>query len=110
MKVITDKRVKDFLASLSEIDQGRAQGYIELFEENGFRLPSQYLKKLESNLWELRPGSLRLLLGKGGEVMVIVNAFKKKSQKTPKQEIKTAKRRLRSINYEKTKVLHNRRA
>lgn len=52
LKVITDKRVKDFLASLSEMDQGRAQGYIELFEENGFRVPSQYLKKLENNLWE----------------------------------------------------------
>ncbi len=94
LKVITDKRVKDFLASLSEIDQGRAQGYIELFEENGFRLPGQYLKKLDSNLWELRPGSIRLLVGKAGSVMIVVNAFKKKSQKAPRQEIKTAKRRL----------------
>lgn len=94
LKVITDSRVKDFLASLPEIDQGRAQGYIELFEENGFRVPSQYLKKLENNLWELRPGSLRLLLGKAGSVMIVVNAFRKKSQKTPRQEIKTAKRRL----------------
>lgn len=94
IKVITDKRVKEFLTSLSGIDQGRAQGYIELFEENGFRLPSQYLKKLESNLWEIRPGSLRLLVGRAGAVMVIVNAFKKKSQKTPRQEIKTAKKRL----------------
>ena len=94
LKVITDKRVKDFLASLSEVDQGRVQGYIELFEENGFRLPSQYLKKLESNLWELRPGNIRLLIGKAESVMVVVNAFKKKSQKTPRQEIKTAKRRL----------------
>ncbi len=94
LKVITDKKVKKFLASLSEIDQGRAQGYIELFEENGFMLPGQYLKKLESNLWELRPGSLRLLLDKVRSVMVIVNVFKKKSQKTPSQEVKTAKRRL----------------
>lgn len=95
LKVITDKRVKDFLALLPKMDQGRAQGYIELFEENGFRLTSQYLKKLENNLWELRPGSLRLLLGKVGEVMIVVNAFKKKSQKTPKQEIKTAAKRLK---------------
>ena len=28
--VITDERVKEFLSSLSEVDQGRAQGYIEL--------------------------------------------------------------------------------
>lgn len=94
LKVITDKRVKDFLASLPEVDQGRAQGYIELFAENGFRLPSQYLKKLEGDLWELRPGSMRLLMGRVGSLMIIVNAFKKKSQKTPRQEIKTAMRRL----------------
>lgn len=94
LKVITDKRVKEFLTSLSEIDQGRAQGYIELFEENGFRLPSQYLKKLENNLWELRPGAIRLLLGKVGSVMIVVNVFRKKSQKTPRKEIKTAKKRL----------------
>ncbi len=94
LKVITDRRVKEFLASLSEIDQGRAQGYIELFEENGFRLPSQYLKKLESNLWELRPGSIRLLVGKIGSVMIVVNVFRKQSQKTPRKEIKTAKKRL----------------
>lgn len=94
LKVITDKRVKDFLASLSEMDQGRVQGYIELFEENGFRVPSQYLKKLENNLWELRPGSIRLLLGKVESVMIVVCAFRKKSQKTPRKEMKTAKKRL----------------
>lgn len=94
LKVITDKRVKDFLASLPEIDQGRAQGYIELFERNGFGLPGQYLKKLGNNLWELRPGAIRLLLGKVGAVMIVVTGFRKKSQKTPRKEIKTAKKRL----------------
>ncbi len=94
LKVIIDEKVKEFLASLPEIDQGRSQGYIELFEENGFKLPSQYLKKLESNLWELRPGAIRLLIGKAGSVMIVVSAFRKKSQKAPRQEIKTAKKRL----------------
>lgn len=95
MEVITDGRVKEFLESLQETDQARAQGYIELFEQNGFNLPAQYLKKIESNLWELRPGNIRLITGKVGTRMVVVNGFKKKTQKTPKREIKTANNRLK---------------
>lgn len=94
MEVITDHRVKEFLESLSENDQGRAQGYIELFEQNGFILQGKYLKKIEGDIWELRPGNIRLLIGKAGTRMVIVNGFKKKTQKTPGREIDTAKRRL----------------
>lgn len=94
MEVITDRRVKEFLESLSEIEQGRVQGYIELFAKNGFNLPGKYLKKIASNLWELRPGNVRLLIGKVGSIMVVVNAFKKKSQKTPRKGIKTALKRL----------------
>lgn len=94
IKVVTDERVKKFLSSLPEVDQGRAQGYIELFEKNGFSLPGQYLKKIESNLWELRPGNIRLLMGKAGALMAVVNAFKKKSQKTPRKEIETTRKRL----------------
>ena len=95
MEVITDHRVKEFLESLSENDQGRAQGYIELFEQNGFILPGQYLKKIEDDIWELRPGKIRLLVGKAGARMVVVNGFKKKTEKTPRKEVETAKKRLK---------------
>lgn len=95
VRVITDDRVKKFLETLSQSDQARIPGFIELFEQNGFTLPSQYLKKIENNLWELRPGDVRLLFGKAGENFVAVNAFKKKTQKTPQKEIETAKRRLK---------------
>lgn len=94
MEVITDHRVKEFLESLSETDQGRAQGYIELFEQNGFILPGKYLKKIEGDIWELRPGNIRLLVGKAGTRMIVVNGFKKKTEKTPRKEIDTAKKRL----------------
>lgn len=94
MEVITDHRVKEFLESLSEIDQARAQGYIKLFEQNGFILPGKYLKKVKGNIWELRPGNIRLLVGKSGTRMMVVKGFKKKTQKTPIKEINTAKKRL----------------
>lgn len=95
IRVITDGRVKEYLKTLPQSDQARSQGFIELFEQNGFTLPSQYLKKLENNLWELRPASIRLLFGKADEDFVVVNAFKKKTQKTPRKEIETAKKRLK---------------
>lgn len=95
MELIIDQRVQDFTDTLSDHEQGRVLGYVEVFKERKFSLSSKYLKKLDKNLWELRPGNLRLLLGKAGDRIVIVNIFKKKSQKTPISEIKTAKSRLK---------------
>jgi len=94
MNLIVDKRVDQFVDTLTDLDQGRITGYLDLFGQHQFSLPSKYLKKLDKSLWELRPGNIRLLLGKVGSRIIVVNCFKKKSQKTPKKEIETAKRRL----------------
>jgi len=64
MDLIVDKRVNQFVEALADIDQGRIAGYLDLFRQYQFTLPSKYLKKLDKNLWELRPGNIRLLLGK----------------------------------------------
>ena len=56
MNVSFDKRAQKVLKSLSEIEQGRVSGYIDSFSANGFSMTSQYLKKIGTNLWELRPG------------------------------------------------------
>ena len=92
MEIILDPRLRGFTKKLSENEQGEILKTIDLFRNYGFRLPSKYLKKLESNLWELRPGKIRLLFGKLGRInsIVVVVGFKKKTQKTPKQEIKIA--------------------
>ena len=94
MNLIVDKRVDQFVDTLTDLDQGRITGYLDLFKQYKFTLPSKYLKKLDKNLWELRPGNIRLLLGKVGSQLIVVNCFRKKSQKTPKRELKTAKSRL----------------
>lgn len=95
MNITIDKRANKVLKSLSEEDKGRISGYINLFGENGFNMPGKYLKKLANNLWELRPGSMRVLFGVIGSEAIIINIFRKKTQKTPKQEINTATRRLK---------------
>lgn len=95
IRVEFDKRAEKVLKSLSEIEQAHISGYIDLFKKNGFSIPGQYLKKLENNLWELRPGKLRVLFGMVRQVAMIVNIFKKKTRKTPLREIETAGRRLK---------------
>jgi len=95
MQVIVDKRVDKVTITLSEMDQARIAGYVNLFKQYGFSLPNKYLKKIDKNLWELRPGNVRLLLGKIGSKITIVSCFVKKSQKTPTREIETAIKRLR---------------
>src|SRR4030042_4326868 len=94
MELIVDKKIDQVVEILSDIDQGRITGYLDLFRQYQFTLPSKYLKKLDKNLWELRPGDIRLLLGKVGSQFIVVNCFRKKSQKTPKRELETAKSRL----------------
>ena len=95
MQLIVDRRVDQFVSDLSETDQARVAGYIDLFRQYAFALPGKYFKKIDKNLWELRPGNIRLLLGKASTQIVIVSCFVKKSQKTPIREIETARKRLK---------------
>lgn len=95
MKITFDRRAEKVLSSLNEVDQGHISGYIDLFTLNGFAMTSKYLKKIDRNLWELRPGSIRVLFGVVGSEAIITNIFKKKTQQTPRKEIKTAKNRLK---------------
>lgn len=95
MDIILDVRVKKVIKSLSEVDRSRISGYIDLFSKNGFNMTSKYLKKIDNNLWELRPGDIRILFGLVGSNAIFVNVFKKKTQKTPRQEMQAARSRLK---------------
>lgn len=95
MRVYNDPRVDKEIRSLEKIDNSRVVHIIELFKQYGFGLPERYLKKLMTNLWELRRGRWRLLFGMTGEDSVIVNVFLKQTQKTPKREIDLAMQRLK---------------
>lgn len=95
MNIALDGRVQKFLNSLPEEDKGRISGYVDSLAKNGFNMTGKYLKKIGNNLWELRPGSIRVLFGLVNSDAVIVNIFRKKTQKTPKQEIELAKKRLK---------------
>lgn len=65
------------------------------------RPPTRFFKKLVgTELWEVRTeysGNAFRLLGffDGENLIVLTSGFAKKTQKTPKQEIETAKRRMK---------------
>jgi len=92
--IITHRKVKEFIESLDKTRRSRIDRIYYLFEEYGFALLGKYLKKLDKDIWELRPGDVRLFLGIERRKGIIVHGILKKSQKTPKRDLKLAKKRI----------------
>ena len=66
--------------------------YIELLQKNGTRLGDNITKHLDDGIWELRPGSNRVLyFFFQDKTFVLLHSFQKKTQRTPKREIYKAK-------------------
>ena len=98
-RTIIDEKVNRVFGKFSRKERSHIQSVIELFEERGFDLTQTHLKKLTKNLWELRSGNMRILFGMNRNIAVVVNIFRKKTNKTPKYELELAIKRL--IQYEK---------
>src|SRR3989344_5570495 len=94
MKIFLDPRTAKFLDKLKPTEKARILRYKNLLEEYGLSLPEPYLKKLEKDIWELRPGSVRILFTAKGKTAVFAHAFYKRTQKTPIKELNLAKRRI----------------
>lgn len=79
----------------SRIKLNKIREYVKALALNGTRLPQTYCKHLEGEIWELRPGSNRVLFAAWiNGAFVLLHVFKKKTQKTPKRELEQAKRNL----------------
>ena len=69
--------------------------YIDLLSEYGLSLTEPYIKKVEKEIWELRPLRDRILFASWyNNKFILLSIFMKKTQKTPKREIEKAKRLL----------------
>lgn len=92
--------VKEFLDSLSSKHTQKVAWVLELIERLN-QVPVQYFKKLKNtdDIWEVRArvgsNTFRLLgfIDNNDEFVILTNGFAKKSQKTPKKEIKLAEQR-----------------
>ncbi len=86
----------DFMAKLSEKEQLKIRRALLLFSDTE-KIPSHFIKYIEDDIFEFRVNygnnEFRIFFIYDGEKLVILfNAFKKKSQKTPRSEIIKAKR------------------
>ena len=86
----------DFIATLSKAESNKIQYVLDLLKlEN--RVPRHYIKFIRDGVYELRVSygnnEFRIFFIYDGEfIVVLFNAFRKKTQKTPDSEIKKAVR------------------
>lgn len=92
--------VQDFIYQQSAKVKARILRYIDLLQDFGLSLGQPYVEKLAgSDVWELRirhsSNYYRILyFATSGRKFVLLHAFLKKSARTPKNEIETAKNKI----------------
>ena len=91
--------VEEFLNALPLADRVRIVRTIEMLGDFGLQLGPPYVKHLQDKLWELRirtgHKAYRVIyFAFTGRRFILLHAFLKKTQKTPRKELATAERRL----------------
>ena len=92
--------VVEFINDLPAKDRAKVRNMLRLLREFGVLLKMPHARPLIGHkpLWELRPGSIRMLyFAHVGRRFVILHAFRKKGQKTPSRHIATAERRMAGV-------------
>jgi len=98
-----DQRVDEELSALPSALRARLLRIVELIEQVGLeQVREPHIKHLEDKLWEIRAkapeGVARAIyVTATGKRLVIIHVFVKKSQKTPRQAIETARQRATEV-------------
>ena len=92
------KPIEEFLDSLDNKMAAKMIGLMEILEEKGTELRMPYSEHLEDGIFELRCKlgnniTRALYFFYVGEKIIVTNGFVKKTQKTPRGEVKLAKER-----------------
>lgn len=92
--------MRDWLKALTREDR-RAIGEDIKTAQFGWPIGMPLIRKLERGLWEVRStladGIARVFFTVTGDQMHLLHGFIKKSQKTPKNELETARKRLKQL-------------
>jgi len=95
-----EEPVKEFIDKLEIKQQAKIYSHLGLLKQYGLNLPSTYLKKLSGTkkLWELRVGSWRIFLSPVAQKnILLIHMIIKKSNKTPKKDLKLSQNRLQDF-------------
>ena len=89
---LEELRIKAETNKDARIQYKQISFYIQLLQDNGTRLPDNITKHIDDGIWELLPGSNRVLyFFFKNNTFVLLHHFRKKTQKTPRPEIEKAK-------------------
>ena len=89
--------VRDFLKALSPEDK-KSVGADIMAVEMSWPIGYSMVRKLDTDLWEVRTGIsdkriCRIMFTVSGNTMILLHAFVKKTQKTPKEDMELGKKR-----------------
>jgi phage-related protein len=95
-----DSPVEEFLDTLTDKQAKKVAWVLRVIRDLDF-VPQEYFKKLKpTEIWEVRAqvgNNIFRILGfiNGKDLIVLTNGFQKKTQKTPRKEIKLAEKRMK---------------
>lgn len=95
-----DSPVQKFLDEQNTTTRAKIGLSIRLLKNGGPFLKPPYIKKLQNNLYELRISAsppIRLFYTMWKSEYYLLHIFKKKTQKTPSKELKTAIDRMKVV-------------
>jgi phage-related protein len=90
--------VQEYLDELPAREARSLVNGLQLLQAHGLQLGLPHVRPIEQKLWELRVRAQRqhrvLYAAAGGQRFVLLHAFTKKTEQTPRREIEVALRRL----------------
>jgi phage-related protein len=100
---LLDNRVRAELKALPADMRARFRRIVELIQGHGLQqVREPHVKHVEGRLWEMRMRgkdgiSRAIYVAAGGRRVVVVRVFVKKTQKTPRSEVRLALERAREV-------------
>lgn len=99
------KPVREYIKNLSKKNDDKSKRtlkkiheYFDILANNGTRSGLPYVRHVEGEIWELRPAQDRIFFAVWtGKSFVMLHQFTKKTPKTPKKELNTAKKRYKEL-------------
>lgn len=95
------KDVERFLGRLPPIQRSGVYRHIDLLRHEGYAIRMPFSKPLGKGLFELRVNvglQIRIIFAYRRQAAILLHAFTKKTQATPREAIELAQRRLREFD------------
>lgn len=87
------KKLNNNKSKENRIKLKKIKAYMEMLSIYGLNLSEPYIKKIDNEIWELRPLKDRILFASlHNNKFILLSVFTKKTKKTPKKEIEKAKK------------------